>query len=572
VIRSKLRSGPRASLPGNLKIHKNGIFYARLYVPKRLQRHIGYAEVVRSLHTANRREAEFLLALVKLNFQKIIQMSELYPSLSGAMFINVTRRYLERVQEAARRDFLKTAVPSPQIDGRPSTGDLMAEEADNFIQARLVDLENRHFGAVTDAVAEILTKEKIEVALPQDSRDALAYLTLRAQIEAAGLTADLYRGKQDPFQPREPIDAIFKAVPAQDPLPGDSANAMSFGELGERYLRTETAGLKARTRVKYKWQVEVATLFFGTATAANSIDRRKVRGYLDLLQKMPSNFAKRFKGKSLAEIAALPAEQRLPLLKPSAINPYMITLAQVFAYGDTLGEVPQNPATKMQLKDPVKAKDKRLPFSADQLRQLFNQPLFTGHDGCHWDEPGKTIKKDIRYWAPLIALFTGMRLGEICALTPDCIVTDDGVLAFDVRDAKTSSGIRKVPIPNQLLAIGILDFINRTKVGQTVCGDSSRDSVSKFFTRFLATTGIDTDRRCFHSFRHTFIDAARAGRVGIGYLKAIVGHAGGTTTDNYGSALPLSDLQSEMGKMTFWGLDVSHLIPPTGKLARRRAA
>ncbi len=344
----------------------------------------------------------------------------------------------------------------------------MAEEAEDFIFSRKTALANRRFTVVAEAVDEILTAEKVTHPISPASRDALAYLALRAQIEAAGLTADLFRGKQDPFGPRDAIDDVLRQptlTSTKTPASDSAAAGMNLGELAVRFMREQTGGLKPRTCVKYQWQLDVACQYFGSATKANLIDRRKVTQYRDLLQNLPAHFSKRFEGKTLIEIAALPATERTPLLKPTAINPYLTSLAQLFDYAESIGEGSQNPASRMHLKDPVKAKDKRLPFNIDHLQTLFSQPLYVGHDGSHWAKAGSKIDRDLRYWVPLIGLFTGMRLGEICDLTPECVIVEDGIVAFDVRDAKTSNGIRKVPVHPNLILLGVREFIKTAKPG-----------------------------------------------------------------------------------------------------------
>lgn len=78
----------------------------------------------------------------------------------------------------------------------------------------------------------------------------------------------------------------------------------------------------------------------------------------------------------------------------------------------------RNPAKALRLPDPVAKRDKRLPFSKTQLRQIFDAPLYRGCvDGLRgYNRVGPERPRNARFWVPLIGLFSGARLGEICQL------------------------------------------------------------------------------------------------------------------------------------------------------------
>jgi len=63
---------------------------------------------------------------------------------------------------------------------------------------------------------------------------------------------------------------------------------------------------------------------------------------------------------------------------------------------------------------------KRLPFSSDDLQRLFLSEAYRK----------SSIKRASEYWIPLIALFTGARLGEIAQLHCSDIYEEQGVWVF----------------------------------------------------------------------------------------------------------------------------------------------
>jgi hypothetical protein len=61
--------------------------------------------------------------------------------------------------------------------------------------------------------------------------------------------------------------------------------------------------------------------------------------------------------------------------------------------------------------------EQRDPYSEDQLKQMFSSPLYTGHKSAvvrH--KPGTLLIRDGKFWVPLIALYSGMRM----TCTPVC--------------------------------------------------------------------------------------------------------------------------------------------------------
>jgi integrase len=76
--------------------------------------------------------------------------------------------------------------------------------------------------------------------------------------------------------------------------------------------------------------------------------------------------------------------------------------------------------------------EQRDPYAPKQLVQIFNSPIYTGRksQGCR-HKPGSHLIRDGYFWVPIIALFSGMRLGEILQLLKS--------------DVKEESGIRRRP-------------------------------------------------------------------------------------------------------------------------------
>jgi len=192
---------------------------------------------------------------------------------------------------------------------------------------------------------------------------------------------------------------------------------------------------------------------------------------------------------------------------------------------------------------------------------VFYAPIFTGMKSQHyWKEPGSEIKKDHRYWVPLIALYSGMRLGEIIALTRNDFEREGNIDVMDIKDSKTLAGIRKVPVHPNLLAYGLVKFAEGLGEGSPLFPDTTAHEFSKFFSRFRKSLGITDSKSTFHSFRHTFIDALRnKARIEEPVIQSIVGHSSGNVTRQYGAGYSVEVLHDAVSGVAYPGVDLSHL-------------
>ena len=148
------------------------------------------------------------------------------------------------------------------------------------------------------------------------------------------------------------------------------------------------------------------------------------------------------------------------------------------------------------------------------------------------------------FWAPLIALYTGARLGEIVTLNANDIEvdSDSGVFVMNiatskaVKKAKNENSRRRVPLPTELISLGLIEYVERVRaLGATVlfphrkanatrAADPSKH-VSRVFGQHLTDVGIVNPGKVFHSFRHTVITRMHVNRVPVGDAELIVGHA-----------------------------------------------
>ena len=158
----------------------------------------------------------------------------------------------------------------------------------------------------------------------------------------------------------------------------------------------------------------------------------------------------------------------------------------------------------------------------------------------------------------LISLYTGLRIGEVCALKWKDIDFDAGILTVNGTQARTENGVeiispksktskREVPIPSFLLK----KLAEEPRKTDFVISKNLKPidirTYRRYFKSVLKKSELPDIK--YHSLRHTF--APRALEVGIDYktLSEILGHASvGITLDLYAHSLKEHKIK-EMSKL-----------------------
>ena len=191
------------------------------------------------------------------------------------------------------------------------------------------------------------------------------------------------------------------------------------------------------------------------------------------------------------------------------------------------------------------------------------------------------------FWAPLIALYTGARLGEIVSLGIDAIEvdSDSGVYTMSIAiskanpKAKNVNSRRRVPLPSALISLGLLEYVDHVRaLGATVlfphrkanatrAADPSKH-VSRVFGLHLTDIGIVGPGKVFHSFRHTVITRMHVRNVPVGDAELIVGHAAQEMHERFSSSGGRSAGQRASTHMEIY-VDAAAYEDPGIKLMRR---
>ena len=214
---------------------------------------------------------------------------------------------------------------------------------------------------------------------------------------------------------------------------------------------------------------------------------------------------------------------------------------------------------------------KQRPFTADELTHLFT---------CEYmNSARRSLSREHEFWFPLIGLYTGARINEVCQLNPQSdIRQEQGIWVFDFTDeGEAVEGVRRsiknevskraVPIHSKLIELGFLKYFERIKAaGKKMLfpmwpptrGKAS-GKAEKEFRKLLEGLGLRDDtpgKRLvgYHAFRFTVRN--RAVTLGLPKeFRVIEGHAGEATVTaterGYEGSLPVTKLHELMEQLQY---------------------
>lgn len=276
------------------------------------------------------------------------------------------------------------------------------------------------------------------------------------------------------------------------------------------------------------------------------------------LKSFPANSKKLpdFKGLTNLQILSLNQKVKKRGLSESSIKDYVQKLSSFFEWCLQNEHTDVNPFKSLKFKKTRKDSDSKNHYTTEQLRKIFSNDIFTK----------KTFKHPYQYWLPLLAIYTGARLNELCQLYTDDIARLDGVWCIRVRSARPDQRLknlnseRVIPVHNQLIQLGFLDFVkaqthDRLFSELKLQRDGYAATASKWFARFKSSMGFNRGHD-FHSFRHTVATFLKYADVNVVVAAAILGHGSGTITyDRYGKRHTLSRLNEAINT-------IPKILPP----------
>ncbi|MFO4744334.1 tyrosine-type recombinase/integrase [Vibrio cholerae] len=241
-------------------------------------------------------------------------------------------------------------------------------------------------------------------------------------------------------------------------------------------------------------------------------------------------------------------------LSAKTVKEYIAANKQFFDYCERIELIERNifKAVKTPKSRGTKASQQRDRWQLKDLKRLFSSSEFR--------------KKDVQFqWTTKLQVYQGCRPSEVCQLTTNDIQTIEGIPCITVSDSeadqrlKTSNASRIVPLHNQLIKEGFLEYVQeRREQKQKQLFDykphgENKDWSFRYRTnlgKLQTAIGMKPNARpTAYSFRHTFVDELKIADSPEHIVAEIVGHAHPNITfGRYGKQAKIQQLNEAVNK------------------------
>jgi integrase len=523
-------------------------------VPEDLYAYIGRKELRFSLHAGYigiaRSMASSLAVTVQMIFRELRTKGYLLSKIDISQIPRMINQHIRQVLQSFEQKRIES-------EGFDPIG--YHDHIDECIAESLMDLQQCQYGSVSYKVKRLLEKESISVDPDSNEFNMFCRELLKAKLKM--YQVELNRNAADYS---DNIEALFPVNQPQAELIPSSITLEKL--IGLYDDENQNAGNWAPTTIKrYKTFSNLLTTFIGKDTQLSRIEHSVMQKFKQNLQKLPSGFMVKpaYKGKSIPEIIAMKAEK---IMSVATVNGYLTHASALFDYAVRNNYMTTNYAVGLKIKQKRKASEQKDPFSDEDLGKIFHSEDYVK------DKHNKAWK----YWVPIIGLYTGCRLEEMCQLHIDDIQQEEGIWYLDInKDApdkslKNSASIRLVPLhPFVVDNLNFIAFVNNLKDKGAKrlfpelnknSGNKYSHAVSKWFGRFKTQCGIRSDKKTFHSFRHNVSDNLKQQMIETTLIDELTGHTvKGESLGRYGKPYVVKTLYENAVLKLNYNIDLSHL-------------
>jgi integrase len=321
-------------------------------------------------------------------------------------------------------------------------------------------------------------------------------------------------------------------------------------EVIKKYTEVKESGWTAKTKMEFKSVFRLLVDVLGDIEI-KSITKPVVMELRSTLQKLPPNIYKKYAGKTVKQVLAL---KDVEPFGTKSVNKHVSKLGTLLRYCVDEGIINSNPASGMKISDKKRADEERNAYSKKDVAKIISSL------------PRKPSTPE-QYWIPMIGLYSGMRLNEICQLYVTDIILFEGLWCFSINGEKDKrlknvASERVIPIHPVLVELGLLDYVENIRnsnnprlwmnLGWTdITGYGN--SFCKWYQRFNRIKVTDDPKKVFHSMRHLVTDTLKQAGVLETVIAELVGHSNGgsMTMGRYGKRYQPKVLLEAMMKLDY---------------------
>lgn len=186
--------------------------------------------------------------------------------------------------------------------------------------------------------------------------------------------------------------------------------AFKLSDMISRYVDHHEKAWAPKTKLENKGSFKLIQEILGDMEL-KVINKQVVLDFRKTLISLPANMYKLYPGRTIKQILSM---QSITPMSTTSANKHLTRLSSLLKYAVQEGRMLVNYAEGMQVQDKRRSDEVRKSYSSEDLKRIIAHIPMLG------DQPE-------RYWVPILGMFSGMRLDEICQLYVDDIRQVDGV-------------------------------------------------------------------------------------------------------------------------------------------------
>jgi len=564
--------------PSNI-VRRGRIFHFRRAVPADLRDRLKRRELVRSLGACGPKDARLRADELYWLSEQLFETARANPMLTQDQLALLAQSFYNHVLERERT--VRASGMYLTEDGRAARarywGDV-AQQTKKSLGGNMLD----HGITTAQMTARMvgLTWSDLDEAERHQCKEVVH----RAGIDLAEALKARYEGDFE-FEPKSKLlrQALVEVPPTASP-----PHQMQSGAQAEPLFSTVYPGYIEDQIRRGDWRQQTGNQAHATYRLfeqicgnkpVNQYTRADAAQFRTTAERMPSDYGKAASYKNftpediIRAYEKLPDERKQPLLTQKTIKRHFSALSAMWSEAIATGKATENIFSGFRFAAVKRAVDEREQWSGTELKALFGSPVWSGClSAGRRSQPGQQIIRDDKFWIPLITLFSGMRLEEICQLRTDDIREENGTPFFDINDRpprqlKNKNAVRKVPIHSELIRMGFLTYIKTLGKGsQPVfpalkpggADDKLGHGFTKWFTRYRQDIGVYRKNLDFHSLRHTATTLMHQADVSTLVIDHLTGHSTPGETARYTKGSSLQQLAAAIEAIKS-GLALAHL-------------
>lgn len=507
---------------------RNTTYYSRVKIPSDLQSSFGLTELRFSLYTPHLTQAKHLSQAINKFIQQIyskIRQNNLLGFKEGSSMTvnlkNIVKQYVNDFihnfdLEEATGKHLNPHAYDDQLNGYDW---VLSDEHDTLA-------ERRHVQRMTPEADGVLESMGLSLDRSSDDYHLLCYLLLKARIRSLEACKSRLEHKLEGHTVNDILKDLEIPTESQQQIniPNTNSTSIKFKEVIEAFWNDRSPAWKPRSLIDYK-SCKRNLLDYFKDIQVHELDYYKMKEYRDQLTGT--------KGRPLSV---------------SRINFYLGFIRSICQFEmKTTGILKANPVDGLRLKDTRRKDELRKVFDSDDLGKLFIESKEYGKNKHRIPE---------NFWIPLLALYTGCRMEEMCQLYVDQVVKIDGIWCLEIDEKYPDQSVKtseKRLIPLHPFLIDDLKFhkfaksLPEGRIWTNLIRVNSRygHGFGKWFGDFKKRCAINSRKKVFHSFRHTVITHLKYKDVQDRFISELVGHAVEGEKGRYGKRFDPKKLLKE---------------------------